>query len=164
MRGLVWFRDAFNLVRSALVRDVARIVELCTLHAQFERTTINLADKHSLLTEALFVSSGCEVEPKLYCWVAEVNKTVVGYATATIDFSTWQCASYLHLDCIYIEQKFRGHGLGQQLMHSVYQFARIRQIKQVQWQTPNWNVDASNFYHQLGAIGFEKRRFVWRVE
>jgi GNAT superfamily N-acetyltransferase len=152
------------LVRSALISDVARIFELCALHAQFERATFNLTYKQSLLTEALFVSNGFAGEPKLYCWVAEVDKRVVGYATATIDFSTWQCASYLHLDCIYIEQEFRGHGLGKQLMHFVYQFARIRQIKQVQWQTPLWNVDASNFYHQLGAVSFEKRRFVWGVE
>jgi GNAT superfamily N-acetyltransferase len=164
MRGLPWFQEAFNLVRSALIGDVGRIVELCILHAQFERATVNLTDNQSLLTEALFVSNGCTGEPKLYCWVAEVNKTVVGYATATIDFSTWQCAYYLHLDCIYIEQEFRSYGLGKQLMHSVYQFAHIRQIKQVQWQTPNWNVDASNFYHQLGAVSYEKRRFVWRVE
>jgi GNAT superfamily N-acetyltransferase len=151
------------MVRSAHVDDVVQILALCQLHAQFERSTVNMSGKQSLLTKALFVPDGCVDEPSLYCWVAEFDKKVVGYVTATIDFSTWQCAHYLHLDCIYLEQGFRGYGIGKQLMQAVYQFARGRQIAQLQWQTPNWNVEASSFYEGLGAISLEKRRFVWAV-
>jgi GNAT superfamily N-acetyltransferase len=151
------------VVRPALVGDVSRILELCQLHAQFEQATVNMVDKHSRLTQALFVANGRFAEPALFCWVAELDEKIVGYATATIDFSTWQCADYVHLDCLYLEPDFRGHGLGKQLMQAVYQFARNRRITQVQWQTPQWNIEATHFYHQLGAIGVEKRRFVWTI-
>ncbi len=47
------------------------------------------------------------------CWIVMVKNEFAGYATFTFDFSTWDARYYLHLDCIYLEEKFRGLGIGE---------------------------------------------------
>jgi hypothetical protein len=34
----------------------------------------------------------------------------------------------------------------------------------MQWQTPEWNVDAARFYRRLGAAETIKRRYVLQLE
>lgn len=83
----------------------------------------------------------------------------MGYASATLDFSTLAGAPFLHLDCLYLEPAARGLGLGGELLVEVVGYARAQGCTQLQWQTPVWNADAIRFYDRLDAIRQEKYRY-----
>jgi GNAT superfamily N-acetyltransferase len=127
-------------------------------HARHERSEFSTDGKHEKLAEAIFSES-----PKLYCWIVEVDNDVTGYCTFTIDFSSWSASHYLHLDCLYFDLPWRGKGLGKRLMEKLKSYATERQCANIQWQTPDFNVDAIRFYEKLGAESKSKVRFTWTV-
>jgi GNAT superfamily N-acetyltransferase len=107
------------------------------------------------LSQALFAAA-----PRLYAWVAVVDGNVVGYATASPEYSTWSAAEYMHMDCLFMQSDRRGTGIGTALMASVVQLARDNGHAEVQWQTPSWNANACRFYRRHGGVAQEKLRFV----
>jgi GNAT superfamily N-acetyltransferase len=134
--------------------DVTQLLALCVEHAGYERVGI-AAPNRERLCEALFAAS-----PRLYAWVAvDRQDQPLGYATATIDFSTWSARSFMHMDCLYVRERLRGLGLGRQLMEAVLHHAATLDIAEIQWQTPAWNVDAQRFYERVGASGETKVRY-----
>jgi len=63
-----------------------------------------------------------------------------------------------------VREAWRGRGVGQQLWKAVHVFAGAQGCRNMQWQTPEWNVDAARFYRRLGAAETIKRRYVLRLE
>jgi GNAT superfamily N-acetyltransferase len=143
------------VVRRALPADVDAIVELCAEHADFERAIYEPLGKAARLSAALF-----KPEPRLFAWVALVEGSPVGYATAAPEYSTWGAGEYLHMDCLYVRSRQRRAGIGVALLECVVAQARQHGYGEVQWQTPDWNVDACRFYRRQGASQQLKIRFV----
>jgi GNAT superfamily N-acetyltransferase len=141
-------------VRSARPSDLHDLVRLCAEHAHYERAEHDGWGLAERLEPALFGP-----EPRLLAWVVEAEGRIRGYASATVDFSTWNGRSYLHLDCLYLEECLRGRGLARRLMDAVFNAAREAGIREVQWQTPDWNDSAIRFYEGRGARGLAKVRF-----
>ncbi|MFG3348055.1 GNAT family N-acetyltransferase [Streptomyces sp. NPDC048018] len=144
------------LARRAHHEDLPRVAELAAEHAAYEKAAPPPADLAARLHRLLF---GTEA-PRLRCLVAELaDGTVAGYATCAPELSTWDAAEYLHMDCLYLTEAARGHGLGALLMAAVRAEARALGLRQIQWQTPTWNDGAIRFYDRLGATSREKRRY-----
>ena len=141
-------------IRRATGQDVAALLPLCIEHAAYERIDHGLDDRGDALALALDASP-----PLLHAWIAHIGGNIVGYAAATIDFSTLDAASYLHMDCLYVREHWRGHGIGERLFDALRTFADSRGCTAMQWQTPQWNEDATRFYRRLGASENPKRRF-----
>lgn len=146
-------------IRRARLGDLDGVVGLCAEHARYERAEYDAAGKAERLASALFGAA-----PRLHAWVAALDGALIGYATATAEFSTWRAAEYLHLDCLYVRDGQRGAGVGAALLGAVMQFAREHGYPQVQWQTPQWNGDAARFYRRQGATDQAKLRFVLDVK
>jgi GNAT superfamily N-acetyltransferase len=142
------------MVRRAEQQDIEVLIALCGEHAQFERATYEPAGKVTSLGLALFAPI-----PMLYAWLATVGGEVVGYATASPEYSTWNAAEYLHMDCLFVRSQKRNAGIGAALIASVVQYARAHRYAEVQWQTPLWNTDACRFYKRQGARHQKKIRF-----
>jgi GNAT superfamily N-acetyltransferase len=147
-------------IRIAAPQDIGAILELCHAHAVHEQAAIcgNLLDETSL-KELLFSQ-----EALVSCLVAEFDGTIVGYATFSPQFSTWHARKYMYLDCLYLHESARGHGLGREIMHRVRAESRKAGCDHVQWQTPTFNPKAIEFYQRLGAVAKPKQRFLWPVE
>lgn len=142
------------LIRDCQPNDVIDVIDLCQKHAAYERDFFNPIGKQEKLQEALF----CK-QPKLFCLLVEVNKTIVGYATYTIEFSTWDARLFMHMDCLYLEEEARGFGIGEVLIEKLKQIAIVQNCINIQWQTPEFNERAIKFYNRIGATGKEKVRF-----
>lgn len=140
-------------VRRALANDVGLLLPLCAEHAAYERLTYSAEAGVDELVRAL------GKRPLLHAWVAMVADTAIGYASATLDFSTLDCGTYLHMDCLFVREGWRGHGIGRLLWDAVHAFACEQGCRNIQWQTPEWNVDAARFYRRLGATEMIKRRY-----
>jgi GNAT superfamily N-acetyltransferase len=139
-------------VRAAGVANIPALVELCAEHAAFEKARYDRESKVEKLRQALS-------SQRLYAWVVESEKGLVGYATAMLEFSTWDACEYLHMDCLYLKEEARGQGLGEKLMYEIAKLAKEKNCVNVQWQTPEWNTRAMNFYGRLEATSKNKVRF-----
>jgi GNAT superfamily N-acetyltransferase len=103
--------------------------------------------------------------PRLRCLVAiNTDDDVVGYCTFTMDFSTWRATEYVHMDTLYVDAAWRGQSIGERLLRSVAELGRQAGAIEMQWQTPDWNIDAARFYQRLGASGSAKIRFTFNME
>lgn len=145
-------------LRAVTLDDVEDLVRLCKEHAQYERASYSSLDKVSRLREALSSSP-----PQLAAWIARAEGAPVGYATATMEYSTWAAQYFLHMDCLFVREGYRSRGIGQILFEQVRRYARHRGISEIQWQTPAWNLNARRFYERQGASALEKLRFTLAV-
>ncbi len=147
------------VVRAALPADAATLAPLCADHAAYERLPYS-ADGHALRLHMALASG------QLHAWLLEEQGGggAVGYASATLDFATLTGQRFAHMDCLYLAQAARGQGGGQMLMQTVQAFARAQGCSTLQWQTPDWNVDAIRFYARLGATASAKQRYTLALE
>lgn len=142
------------LIRDFQEADAVHLIELCAKHAAYEQNQYDPTGKDVLLkTEVLSLS------PSLHCWMIEVNDKLVGYATFTFDFSTWDAGHFLYLDCLFIEENFRGYGIGAEIIRRLVEVAKKKGCVNVQWQTPVFNENAIRFYERMGGKALDKKRF-----
>lgn len=142
------------LLRKAVPADIGQLVELCQLHAEYEGATYDPMGKAEKLAQVLVADPAV-----LHCLVAVSGSTLLGYATATKEFSTWDADYYLHMDCLYLRAEARGLGLGTQFINQLKALARQLNCSHLQWQTPANNDKAIAFYHQQQARSKDKKRF-----
>jgi GNAT superfamily N-acetyltransferase len=142
------------LIRDCQPKDINAVVDLCQKHADYERAIFDPIGKKDGLKNALF-----REHPQLFCLVVEVNKTIVGYASYTFDFSTWDAATFMYLDCLYLEEEIRGFGIGEAIIGKLKQIASDKKCINIQWHTPKFNEKAIKFYHRIGGTGKDKVRF-----
>lgn len=143
------------VVRRARVGDLPRLVELMREHIAYEKSAPRAPGLAERLGPQLFAE-----DARLWVLLAETpGGEAAGYAACSAEFSFWDAGHYLHMDCLYLTEDARGHGLGAALMDGVRTLARELGLAEVQWQTPDWNEGAIRFYDRLGATGRSKRRY-----
>ncbi|MFF4368134.1 GNAT family N-acetyltransferase [Streptomyces sp. NPDC001594] len=146
-------------VRFVRPEDMPRLVELIHEHVAYEKAAPRPAGLAERLAPRLFAE-----DARLWVLLAETpDGTLAGYAACSEEFAFWDASPYLHMDCLYLAEDARGHGLGAALMEAVAGLARERGLGHVEWQTPDWNEGAIRFYDRLGADGRAKRRYAWPV-
>ncbi len=142
------------LIRPCEEKDLPKLIQLCAAHAAYEKAAYNPEGKLEGLKEGIFG------EPKkLNCWIVEIDGNTEGFAAYTIDFSTWDAAPFLYVDCLYLNENCRGMGIGQEIMKRIQKVARDHKCVNIQWQTPEFNIRAIKFYVGLGSTGKQKMRF-----
>jgi GNAT superfamily N-acetyltransferase len=139
-------------VRPAGPDDAEALERWVRQHAAFEGAPEPPADVAASLAAALAAG-------RVRIWLAERDGTSIGYAAATVDFSTFTGACFLHLDCLYVADRHRGGGVGAALFRTVGQAGIADGLGEMQWQTPSWNVDAQRFYARQGAEATVKMRY-----
>lgn len=141
-------------IRDVIPADLDDLVQLCAEHAEYERAPYDHAGKKEGLAAALF-----SLHPPLFCLIAEdSNQHILGYAAFMPEYSTWDAAYYLHMDCLYLRPHARGRGIGRRLMAEIARRAPGLGCTQIQWQTPSFNERAIVFYNRLGATSRSKIR------
>jgi GNAT superfamily N-acetyltransferase len=145
-------------IRKATIDDLADLIELFAAHAAFERASFSSIGLRERLSALLF-----DREPRAMVIVAEFDQRLIGYASCAKEFSTWAGAEFLHMDCLFVSEAFRGQGLGRKLVQVVFDEAKKQNISEIQWQTPDWNENAIKFYHSVGATCSMKARFKQKV-
>ncbi len=141
-------------IRAIKPGDVDELLVLLQEHALFERADFQPNGKKEKLTTAIFNPS-----PKLYCWVVETDTGLNGFATYTIDYSTWDAANFIYLDCLFLRAVCRGMGIGSEIISRLKDRAIAENCVAIQWQTPPFNKDAINFYLKKQAQSSQKVRF-----
>ena len=143
-----------STIRFAEKKDMNHIIDLCEAHAQYEESDYNRDGKEQQLERDIF-----DVSPKIFCLVVESELELIGYATYAKQYSTWDANQYIYMDCLYIKEQARGHGIGEKLVRKIQEDGRKMNCNLVQWYTPDFNVRAIKFYNRIGATSKSKERF-----
>lgn len=75
---------------------------------------------------------------------------IIGFATTFVAWYSWSGKS-MYLDDLFVVERFRGNGLGSELMDKVIEMAKDQDCKKVKWQVSKWNQNAIDFYKSKGA-------------
>lgn len=146
-------------VRAVRHADLPILIDLCAEHAAYECAAFDPSGKAGPLGEALFADSA-----RLHAWIAWDGDHACGYASASREFSTWAARDHLHLDCLFLREPARGRGIGAALLQAVVAQATAQGLREMQWQTPDWNKPAIRFYRRLGARDQAKARFTLALD
>jgi GNAT superfamily N-acetyltransferase len=84
------------------------------------------------------------------CLVACYNHKIIGFATSFNAFYSWT-GKAIYLDDLFVQEQYRGKGIGKQLFNSIIEKARAEKCIKVKWQVSNWNNKAIDFYKKMGA-------------
>lgn len=146
------------LIREIKESDLDELMLLIEEHTVFEQADYNSEGKKERLQKELF-----KADARLKCWVIEIDNTVNGFCSFTYDYSTWDAAFFIYMDCLYIRSSFRGMGIGSVILGKLKLLAAEKQCVNVQWQTPDFNAPAIAFYKKNGALSKDKVRFTLPV-
>ncbi len=146
-------------IRFANQEDMDQIIDLCELHAIYEKSEYSKIGKVAQLHKDLFSHS-----PKLFCLVVEDDKKLIAYATFMKQYATWDAREYIYMDCLYVKDEFRSRGIGEQLVDRIKEEGKKLNCDIMQWQTPDFNKRAMKFYRRIGAYGKSKERFFLSIE
>jgi GNAT superfamily N-acetyltransferase len=147
------------IIRPVTKNDLDGLLILMQEHADYERAAFDPANKKNKLETALFN------EPvKLSCWVVERDGDLNGFVSFTFDFSTWDAADFMYMDCLYLKPETRGRGIGTVIIKKLHKIAKEMNCINIQWQTPDFNESAIRFYHKNNAASKNKVRFTLNVD
>ena len=76
---------------------------------------------------------------------------VVGYASWSLNFSTWRGVHGIYLEDLYVRPTARGGGHGKALLTELARICVERGYQRLEWSVLNWNTPAIDFYEALGA-------------
>lgn len=146
-------------IRLAKKEDLHQIVTLCEAHAIYEKSAYDKNGKAEELEKHLFGEQAA-----LHCLVVEKEGQLIGYATYMKQFSTWDANFYVYMDCLFLDDRSRGFGIGEKLVIRIKEESKKMGCSLIQWQTPDFNTRAIKFYHRIGAHSKVKERFFLEVE
>ncbi|GAA3646483.1 GNAT family N-acetyltransferase [Flavivirga jejuensis] len=144
-------------IRIAEKKDFEAIKKLVKAHAKFEKAGTLSNNSLNRLSNYIFNIDVVE------CLVVELNDEIVGYATFMKQFSTWNANYYIYLDCLFLNEQTRGKGIGTQIMDSIKIYAKSINCSEIQWQTPDFNKKAIDFYNKIGGKSKSKERFCLNI-
>ncbi len=138
------------LIRKAKKTDLFAAYQLIKELALYEN-----AAKEVVLSYEQFSKDFEANQPIYKLHVAEVinsegNQVIAGIALFYFAYSTWK-GKMVYLEDLVVSQNYRRLGIGEQLIESVFQFARDENANQVRWHVLDWNEPAIRFYEKLGV-------------
>ncbi|MBD1366066.1 GNAT family N-acetyltransferase [Mucilaginibacter sp. ZT4R22] len=141
-------------IRQAEIGDLSELMLMIAAHAEYEKAGFTPDGKAERLAAALFETG------RLHGLVVEQEGgELIGYATYTFDYSTWDAAEFMYLDCLFLKEKARGQKIGEQIINLLKEIGTARGCINIQWQTPDFNAPAIRFYKRNQAKGLNKVRF-----
>ncbi len=133
------------LVRESSPKDMPQVLDLIKELAVFENSLIEVE-----VTEEILIQDGFGEDPLFTCFIAEVNKEIVGMALIYYRFSTWK-GRVIHMEDLIVKEKMRNMGVGKALYSKVIAYAYEKKVKRIEWAVLDWNEGAIRFYENSGA-------------
>lgn len=121
------------------------------------------AEQGLLATEESMASELFGPNPKAQAIVATVGGKVAGMATYFQTFSSFLVKPGLWLDDLFVDEPFRGQGLGRELLRSLCKQAAASGVARIDWIVSTENEGGKDFYRRMGATIFEGVRLA-RIE
>jgi len=138
-------------IRLATETDVPLIFSFIKEIAEYEKLSNEVVANKEKVKETLFgKKSYAEVI------IAEYENVPVGQALFFHNYSTFLSQPGIYLEDLFVRPKYRGKGIGKELLKSLVKIAKERNCGRVEWVVLNWNKPAIDFYENLGAVPMDE--------
>lgn len=136
-----------TVIRKSKIDDIPVILQMIKGLAEYEKLLNEVTATEEELRNYIFGD-----DKFVDVWLAEYNNEVAGHAIFFRNFSTFLAKPGLYIEELYVKPKFRGKGIGKNLMQKVIDIARDNKYGRVEWAVLDWNKSAIDFYRAIGAI------------
>jgi len=127
-------------IRKGTQQDIAAAYALVKELAVYERALHEVETSEEDLAKAFAEN----------LFVAEADGQTVGLALFFNYYSTWKGKS-IYLEDLVVKEDYRRQGIGQRLLDTVIEHAKLHNYQNVLWQVLDWNTSAIDFYEKKGA-------------
>lgn len=137
-------------LRFATEDDVPVILEFIKELAEYEKLSHKVVATEEKLKKSLFgEQSVAEVI------IVEYLTKPVGYCLFFHNFSTFLGQPGIYIEDIYVRLEHRGLGFGKSILTYLAKLAVERDCGRIEWSVLDWNINALNFYNDLGASAMD---------
>lgn len=133
------------IIRKAVQQDSDLILKFISDLAEFEKMSNDVIADVEKIRSTLF----CE-NPAAQVLIAEWSGKPVGFALYFFNYSTFLAKRGLYLEDLFVNQEFRGKGIGKSLLTEIAKIAVQNNCGRMEWSVLDWN-PARTFYEHLGA-------------
>lgn len=137
------------LIRTAKEEDVPVILEFILELAEFEGAKDQIQSTEEGLRDVLFVRHITDA------LIAELDGRPVGFAIWAYSFSTFTGKPTLYIDDIYVQEAYRGRGIGSRIFSYIAGIAYEKDCARMDWYCMETNVSGKEYYHRMGAEEIE---------
>ena len=137
-------------IEPATEADVPLILRMIRSLGEYEKLSHEVVATEAKLREGLF---GRRRYAEVV--IGYAGDEPAGFALFFHNFSTFLSAPGLYLEDLFVEPKWRGHGLGRLLLTHLARIAVGRGCGRMEWSVLDWNDPAIGFYKRLGATPLE---------
>lgn len=146
MSGLIQTKIIGLTLRFAVIEDVPIILKLIKELAEYEKLSHEVVATEEKLSKSLF---GDQPAPEVI--IADYLTKPVGFSLFFHNFSTFLGQRGIYIEDIYVKQEYRGMGIGKTMLVYLAKLAEERECGRIEWSVLDWNINALNFYNELGA-------------
>lgn len=134
------------MIRVARPGDEADIVSMIHELADFERAPEQCTVTESQISTALFGDVAVAS-----CFLAEVDGQTAAMALWFRTFSTWDGVAGIHLEDLYVRDRFRRRGIARALLAALAAECVEKNYSRLGWSVLDWNTDAIALYDAVGG-------------
>jgi len=133
-------------IRPARPGDEAAITAMIHELAAFEHAPEQCTATEDRLRAALFGESAAA-----FCHLAEVDGDAAAMALWFRNFSTWDAVAGIHLEDLFVRERFRRRGLARALLATLARECVDNGYSRLSWSVLDWNTGAIALYHAVGG-------------
>lgn len=133
-------------IRPARRGDETEIAAMIHELAEFERAPEQCTVTESDVTAALFGD-----DPPARCHIAEVDGETAAMAVWFRNFSTWDGVAGIHLEDLFVRERFRRRGLARALLGELARECVRNGYTRLGWAVLDWNAPAIALYDSIGG-------------
>ena len=141
------------IIRKAGKEDMKNVLDLIQELAIFEKEPDAV-----VVTVDDLVKDGFSENPLFHCFVAELEREIIGIALYYYRYSTWK-GKTIHLEDLIVRKNNRGTGAGFALYKEIIRQGKRDKVRRIEWAVLDWNTSAIEFYEKTGAKVLDD----WRV-
>lgn len=134
-------------VRDAVRGDEPIILEFIEALADYEKLRHEVVATVADLSRELFGTS-----PRVFCQIAELDGSPMGFALWYYTFSTFQGRHGIWLEDLFVDPACRGQGVGTALLRNLASRCLREGLGRFEWAVLDWNEPSIEFYRRQGAV------------
>lgn len=121
-----------------------------TLHQEWDLAKFGVVSDYA--TRYGHWLSGLTEDPASIFLVAVMDSRVIGYLVGTVDQAVpiYRVAQYGYIRDLWVEEEYRGAGIGQKLVHAALERFMALGVEQVRLETATANASARAFFATCG--------------
>ena len=140
-------------VRRANENDISEIQNMIKSLAAYEKRPQDMTASREDLCHWIFEKKVAAV------LIAEYNNEPIGYAIYYPVFGSFAGEAGVHLEDMFLNEKYRHCGLGKKFFSKIEEFVKQDGYSKMEWSCLEWNTPSIRFYNKIGAAQEQGRKY-----